>query len=323
MLTRQNLITYLIALLLILTLNFFLPRMMPGDPLMAIYGDEALVQMSPQLKADLTERFALDQSTGEQFISYWAALFRGDLGYSYSYNAPVTDVIFDRLPWTLLLGGLALVLSTVLGVLLGIESGWRRGGRFDGGTLSGMVALSGFPDFFLGILLLLLFAVHLEWLPLFGAEEAYSGLSGIERLADIGKHLLLPLLTLTLARITGGYLLTRNAMIGILNEPYILLARAKGLKPQSIKYRHAGRNSMLPVVTRTGIWAGRMVTGVLFVEVVFSYPGIGLTTYESLTFRDYPMLQGLLLVSALCVLVANFIVDLLYPKLDPRVSHAR
>jgi peptide/nickel transport system permease protein len=295
---------------------------MPGDPLMAIYGDEALVQMTPQLKADLTERFALDQSLGEQFISYWTALFRGDLGYSYSYNAPVARVILGRLPWTLLLAGLALILSTVFGILLGIESGWRRGRRLDSGMLSGMVALSGFPDFFLGILLLLLFAVNLKLLPLFGVEDVYSGLTGFTHVVDIGRHLLLPLAALILARITAGYLLTRNTMIGILKEPYILLARAKGLKPQAIKYRHAGRNSMLPVMTQTGIWMGLLVTGALFIEVVFAYPGIGLLTYDSLTFRDYPVLQGLLLVSAVCVLAANFIVDLLYTRADPRVSHA-
>jgi peptide/nickel transport system permease protein len=323
MFTKENLITYVIALLIILTVNFFLPRTMPGDPLMAIYGDEALVQMTPQLKAELMERFALDQSLGEQFISYWAALFRGDLGYSYSYNAPVIQVIFGRLPWTLLLAGLALVLSTVFGILLGIESGWRRGRRFDGGTLSGMVALSGFPDFFLGILLLLLFAVTLKVLPLFGAESAYSGLTGFEHLTDISKHLILPLAALVLARITGGYLLTRNTMIGVLKEPYILLARAKGLKPQEVKYRHAGRNSMLPVMTQTGIWMGLLVTGALFIEVVFAYPGIGLLIYDALTFRDYPVIQGVLLVSSLCVLGANFIIDLLYARVDPRVSHAR
>jgi peptide/nickel transport system permease protein len=323
MFTKQNLITYLIALIIILTVNFFLPRTMPGDPLMAIYGDEALVQMTPQLKAELMERFALDQSLGEQFVSYWAALFRGDLGYSYSYNAPVAEVILGRLPWTLLLAGLALVLSTVFGILLGIESGWRRGGRFDGGTISGMVALSGFPDFFLGILLLLLFAVSLKILPLFGAESAYSGLTGFSHVVDISKHLILPLVALILARVTAGYLLTRNTMVGVLKEPYILLARAKGLKPQEIKYRHAGRNSMLPVMTSTGIWMGLLFSGALFIEVVFSYPGIGLLTYDALTFRDYPVLQGLLLVSSLCVLIANFSVDLLYSKLDPRVSHAR
>jgi peptide/nickel transport system permease protein len=323
MLTRKNLITYLVALFIILTLNFFLPRMIPGDPIIAIYGDVAVVQMSPELEADLIERFSLDQSLGRQFVSYWVALFQGDLGYSYAYNAPVAEVIFGRLPWTLLLAGLALIISTILGVLLGIESGWRRGRKLDGSLITGMIALSGFPDFLLGILLLLLFAVNLQLLPLFGAESAYSDLSGFQRLLDIGKHLILPLAALVLARVSGGYLLTRNAAIGELKEPYILLARAKGLKQETIRYRHAGRNSLLPVMTQTGIFLGLMVTGVLFVEIVFSYPGIGLTTYEALTYRDYPLLQGLLLVSAICVLAANFIADLFYSRIDPRVSYAR
>lgn len=323
MFTKQNVITYLIALGIILTLSFFLPRMMPGDPLMAIYGDEALVQMTPELKADLVERFDLNQSLGTQFITYWATLFRGDLGYSYSYNAPVSEVIFDRLPYTLLLAGLALVLSTMLGILLGIESGWRRGSIFDRSTLSGMVALSGFPDFFLGLLLLLLFAVNLKLFPLFGAESAYSNLTGIEKIIDGARHIVLPLAALVLVRLTAGYLLTRNTMIGIIKEPYILLARAKGLQPRTVKYRHAGRNSMLPVLTHTGIWLGLMVTGVLFIEVIFAYPGLGLLTYNALTFRDYPVLQGVLLISALCVLTVNFIIDLLYTKIDPRVNYAR
>jgi peptide/nickel transport system permease protein len=301
MLTRQNLTIYLIALVIILTLNFLLPRMMPGDPIIAIYGDVALIQMSPELKAELIDRFSLDQSLGRQFVSYWTALFHGDLGYSYAYNAPVAEVIFGRLPWTLLLAGLALVISAIAGILLGIESGWRRGKRTDGSLLTSMVALSGFPDFLLGILLLLLFAVNLQLLPLFGAESPYSGLSGFQRLVDIGKHLLLPLVTLVLARVSGSYLLTRNAMIGELKEPYILLARAKGLKQETIRYQHAGRNSLLPVMTQTGI---------------------GLTTYEALTYRDYPLLQGLLLVSAICVLSVNFIADLLYAKVDPRVNYA-
>lgn len=322
MLTRKNLITYLLALLIILTINFLLPRMMPGNPLTAIYGDEALIQMTPQLKAELVERFSLDQSLVEQFFSYWAALFRGDLGYSYSYNAPVAEVVFGRLPWTLLLAGSALLFSTLIGIFLGIESGWRRGGRFDGGILSGMMALSGFPDFFLGILLLLLFAVNLNILPLFGAETPYSGLTGVSHAADILKHLILPVTALVLARIASEFLLTRNTMIGVLKEPYILLARAKGLKSHEIKYRHAGRNSMLPVITSTGIWMGLLFSQILFIEVVFSYPGIGLLTYDALTYRDYPVIQGLLLISSLCVLVLNFSIDLLYNRLDPRVSNA-
>jgi len=169
MLNKQNLVTYAIAFLLILALNFLLPRMMPGDPLMAIYGEEALVQMTPELKTHLVERFALDQPLWQQFGAYVRALCQGDLGHSYYYNAPVFDVVLGRLPWTLLLVGLSLVLSTLLGVVLGIESGWRRGSKTDRAMLSGLMALNGFPDFFIGTLLLLVFGVTLGIFPLAGA----------------------------------------------------------------------------------------------------------------------------------------------------------
>ena len=322
-LSKRSALTYAIALLLILSLNFLLPRLMPGDPLTAIYGSEALVQMSPQLQAELVQRFSLDQALWQQLGAYFSALFQGDLGYSYYFNAPVFDVILGRLPWTLLLVGLSLVLSTVLGVVLGIESGWRRGTRTDRSMLAGLMALNGFPDFFVGIVLLLVFGVILGILPLAGAMTPYSGLSGGALVLDVLKHLALPLAALTLAHLAGGYLLTRNTMITVLKEPYMLTARAKGLSQRLLKYRHAGRNSMLPVVTMTGIWLGRMVTGTLFVEIVFSYPGLGYLTYEALLFRDYAIIQGVLLLVAVLVLAANFFVDLSYARLDPRVSHAR
>jgi len=322
-LSKRNLLTYAVALLLILSLNFILPRLMPGDPLAAIYGREALVQMSPQLQAELVQRFSLDQALWQQLGSYFAALFHGDLGYSYYYNAPVFDVILGRLPWTLLLVGLSLVFSTVLGIVLGIESGWRRGSRTDRTMLSGLMALNGFPDFFIGIVLLLVFGVVLGVLPLAGALTPYSGLSGGALVLDVLKHLALPLASLTLAHVASGYLLTRNTMITVLKEPYMLTARAKGLSQRLLKYRHAGRNSMLPVVTMTGIWLGRVVTATLFVEIVFSYPGLGYLTYEALLFRDYAVIQGVLLLVATLVLAANFLVDLSYARLDPRVSYAR
>ena len=322
MFSKQNLVTYAIAFFLILTLNFLLPRMMPGDPLMAIYGEEALVQMTPELKASLVERFALDQPLWQQFGAYLKELFQGDLGYSYYYNAPVSQVILGRLPWTMLLVGLSLILSTLLGVVLGIESGWRRGSKSDRAMLTGLMALNGFPDFFLGIILLMVFGVTLGIFPLSGALTPYSGLSGLPLALDVLKHLFLPLTALTLAHLAGGYLLTRNTMITVLKEPYMLTARAKGLSQDVLKYRHAARNSMLPVITLTGIWLGRVVTGVLFIEVVFAYPGLGYLTYEALLNRDYPTLQGVLLVVAVFVLMVNFLVDQLYPRLDPRVSHA-
>lgn len=318
----KNITIYLIALAIILTLNFLLPRLMPGDPLMAIYGDEALVQMSPQLKADLVQRFALDQSLWQQFGAYLKGLFTGDLGYSYYYNAPVFDVILGRLPWTLLLVGLSLVLSTFVGIFLGIESGWRRGSRLDRGMLAGMMSLNGFPDFFIGTVLLLVFGVTLGLLPLSGAVTPYSGLSGGALLLDVLKHLVLPLTALTLTHLTAAYLLTRNTMITVLKEPFMLTARSKGLSPRALKYHHAGRNSMLPVLTMTGIWVGVLITGTLFIEIIFSYPGLGHLMYEALLFRDYVVIQGVLLLLATVVLAINLLVDLSYTKIDPRVSYA-
>ncbi len=322
MLSKRNVVTYAIALVFILMLNFLLPRLMPGDPLMAIYGDEALIAMTTELKAHLVERFALDEPLWQQLGAYFLALFQGELGHSYYYNAPVLSVILGRLPWTLLLVGTSLVLSTILGIVLGIESGWRRGSKTDRAMLAGLMSLNGFPDFFLGMLLLILFGVTLGIFPLAGALTPYSGLSGIALVLDVLRHLFLPVTALTLAHLASGYLLTRNTMITVLKEPYMLTAKAKGLSERILKYRHAGRNSMLPVVTRTGIWIGRMVTGALFVELVFAYPGIGYLTYEALLARDYPIIQGVFLMVAIFVLVANFLVDLSYPKLDPRVSYA-
>ena len=322
MLSKRNLVTYSIAFIFILVLNFLLPRMMPGDPLMAIYGDEALIAMTPELRAQLVERFALDQTLWQQFGAYLVTLFQGELGYSYYYNAPVLSVILGRLPWTLLLVGSSLILSTILGIVLGIESGWRRGTKADRAMLTGLMSLNGFPDFFLGMVLLIVFGVILGIFPLYGALTPYSGLSGFALVADVLKHLFLPMVALILAHLASGYLLTRNTMITVLKEPYMLTAKAKGLSQRAIKYRHAGRNSMLPVVTRTGVWIGRIVTGALFVELVFAYPGVGYLTYEALLTRDYPIIQGIFLIVAISVMVINFLVDLSYPKLDPRVSYA-
>jgi peptide/nickel transport system permease protein len=320
---KRSLITYGIAFLFILALNFFLPRMMPGDPLTAIYGDEALVAMTPALKAHLVARFALDQSLWQQFAAYISTLFRGDMGWSYFFNASVLKVILSSLPWTLLVVGTSLVLSTLLGIVLGIESGWRRGSRTDRALLAGLMSLNGFPDFFLGLVLLIVFGVLLGVAPLSGALTPYAGLSGLAVVLDVLKHMALPVAALTAAYLAGGYLLTRNTMITVLKSPFMLTARAKGLSQKTLKYRHAGRNSMLPVLTMTGIWLGRVVTGALFVELVFAYPGVGQLTYQALLARDYPVIQGVFLMVAISVLVVNFAVDLLYPKLDPRVSYAR
>ncbi|WP_238442423.1 ABC transporter permease [Desulfofalx alkaliphila] len=303
-------------------INFLLPRLLPGDPITAIYGPEVHVQGNSQLKAELTQRFALDQPLAGQFITYIGNLAKGDLGYSFYYQAPVSEVLLSFLPWTLLLAGGALILSTAIGFILGVESGWNRAGKKDMTLLTGVMLLSGMPDFVVGTLLLLVFGLTLGWFPLAGAVTPYGGLSGLALVLDVLHHLALPLATLTIAGLTGTFMLTRNTMVTVLKAPFLLTARAKGLSPRLVRYRHAGRNALLPVVTGTGMRLGRLATGVLFVEVIFSYPGIGLLMHTALMARDYPIIQGVFLVVTLSVLTVSFLLDIIYTKLDPRVVYA-
>ncbi|SMB99655.1 peptide/nickel transport system permease protein [Thermanaeromonas toyohensis ToBE] len=314
---------YVTAFFLILALNFLLPRLMPGDPLEAIYGDDALLAMTPELKAELIQRFALDRPLSEQFIAYLRALFRGDLGYSYYYHAPVASVVLRSLPWTLLIAGLALILATIAGFILGVEAGWRRGQPLDRLLLTTLMLLNGFPDFFIGVLFLLLFGVIWGLFPLGGGLTPYAGLTGFYLVLDILHHLALPLATLVLVRLVGTFLLTRNSMIITLGAAFILTARAKGCKDGRVRYYHAGRHSLLPVVTAAGLHLSHLISGTLFVEVVFSYPGLGTLLYNALLVRDYPVIQGVLLVITVTVLAINLMIDLLYRKLDPRIAYAR
>jgi peptide/nickel transport system permease protein len=318
----RSILSYIIALAAIFALNFILPRLMPGDPLHAIYGNEALVAMTPEMERSLIKQFALDRSWIDQLQAYIIGLLHGDLGFSYYYKDQVSSVIMGALPWTLLLTGLALVIVTALGIILGIESGCRRGKPLDRGFVASLMFLSDFPDFFVGILLLLIFGVALDLAPLSGSVTPYAGLEGFAYLRDVIGHLALPLASLVLVQLGGIYLLTRNIIVSLLEESFILTAKAKGCSEFSVKYSHAGRNSLLPVTTATGLRVPQLLTGALFIEIVFSYPGVGSLLNTALDARDYPLIQGILLLVTIAVLTANLIVDLLYRRLDPRVRYA-
>lgn len=317
-----SILNYLITLTVIFSLNFILPRLMPGDPLQAIYGDEALVAMTPEMEAELIRQFSLDKSWWDQLLAYVLGLLQGDLGFSYYYREQVFQVIMGALPWTLLLTGLALIIATAIGLILGIESGFKRGSSLDRGLVAGLMFLGGFPDFFIGILMLLIFAVSLDVFPLSGATSPYAGYTGFAYIFDILRHLALPLASMVLVQLGGIFLLTRNTMVTLLAESFILTARAKGCHESCIKYAHAGRNSLLPVTTATGLRIPHLITGALFIEIVFSYPGVGLLLNTAISARDYPLIQGILLIVTFTVLTANFLVDLLYIRLDPRVRYA-
>ncbi|HPT37237.1 MAG TPA: ABC transporter permease [Methanothrix sp.] len=322
LLERDRILNYAIALAGIITLNFFLPRMMPGDPLHAIYGDDALVAMTPQMQAHLIRQYGLDRSLTDQLLAYLAGLSHADLGYSYYYRDQVSAVIMGALPWTMLLAGLALVIASAIGFLLGTEAASRRGKLLDSFLIAALMFLSGFPMFFVGILLLLIFGVSLGWAPLSGAVTPYAGLEGIDLLRDLARHLALPVVALVLVLLGDVFLITRNAVVTVGREAFISTARAIGCTKFAVKYAHAGRNSLLPVITEIGNRIPHLLIQTLFIEIVFSYPGIGSLLNTAIYSRDYPLIQGILLLMTVLVLTVNLMVDLLYKKLDPRVRYA-
>ncbi|MCS7198498.1 MAG: ABC transporter permease [Candidatus Bipolaricaulota bacterium] len=313
-----KLASYVLVLLLAITLNFLLPRLMPGTPLRFFVGDDVAL-LSQESVRELMAQHRLDRPLWEQYLHYLWQLVQGDLGYSYQERKPVLAVLLERLPWTLLLTGTALVLSTAIGVTMGALAAWRHGSAFDALVLSLFVLLDSMPSFWVGMIFIAVFAAHLGWFPIFGAQTPWAALTGWEYLLDILKHLVLPVLTLTLTTISGTFLVTRSAMLGVLGEDYIRTARSKGLSEFRVLYRHALRNGMLPVVTVFMINLGFLVSGATVVETVFSYPGLGRLLYEAVLQRDYPLMQGAFLLITVSVLIANLCADLLYSRVDPRV----
>ncbi len=309
---------YLLVLALTVALNFALPRMMPGSPLVFLAGEDVGF-LDAEQRAQLYALHGLDQPRWRQFLTYVANLARGELGYSFQRGRPIAAMIGERLPWTLLLVGLSLVIATALGAALGALAAWRRGSAFDLGTLGVAVFFESAPPFWLGMILIAVFGAGLGWLPIFGAATAGQALAGWALLVDRARHLALPLATLTLINVPGTLLITRYSMLSVLGEQYIATARAKGVREQDVLRRHATRNALLPVATVFMLNLGYVASGATVVETVFSYPGVGRLLYEAVLNRDYPVLQGTFLIITVSVIAANIAADMLYPLLDPRV----
>lgn len=314
---------FLLTLLILLAINFLLPRMMPGDPFSTASSDvegEDVVIMTEAQRMYYMEYYRLDRPLHEQFFIYLKNLAVGDLGKSISNKMPVRDVILIHLPWTILIVFSATFISTVCGVLLGTLSARNRKRGFDRFMMIGLIAFAEIPSFLLGLILLLIFVVQLRLFPLAGAVTPFADYGSVcDQVGDIAYHAFLPVLTLSLSQLTGVYLLTRNTLITVTTKDYVRTARAKGLGERVVWTRHALRNALLPVVTRTGFMIGTLMGGSVLVESVFSYPGLGMTLRSAVIGRDYPLIQGILLVVAISILVCNLAVDLIYRRLDPRV----
>ncbi len=312
---------YMAALVVAIMINFFLPRLLPGDPATIILGTSA-GRLSPEALQQVREALGLSNAPlPQQFVNYLSHLFQGDFGTSYTYfPAPVTTVISTGLIWTLLLGSVSLVISFVLGNLLGIVGSWRRGGLVDTLAPPLLILIGSFPAFFLALGLLYIFGVKLDLFPI---SHAYNtrlpqGFN-LPFIKSVLEHMVLPVTTSVLLGLGGWALGMRNVMVGVLADDYVTMAEAKGLKQIRIMFNYAARNALLPGVTGFGIALGAVLSGQILIETVFSYPGLGFMLIYSVNGRDYPLMQGLFMMITMGILAANFLVDILYTRLDPRV----
>ena len=311
--------SYLLMVYMLVTLNFLLPRLMPGNPLNGLLAQSGGGQVGAQTRRILARYYHLNGSLISQYIHYLSRLAHGDLGRSIATNASVWHEMSTRIPWTLLLIASSLLLATIVGMVAGIHAGWRRDRPADRTLTVSLIIVWQMPAYLLGSILLLVFAVKLGWLPLYGAQTPFASYSTpFAQILDIGRHLLMPMVVIAAGLIPWTYLVVRSGMVSELGADYLLLGRAKGLRERRLKYRYAARNAMLPVVSTTTVMIGTSVAANIVVERTFSYPGLGNLMFESIASRDYPVIQGVFLLLSVGIVTVNALADVLYGRLDPR-----
>jgi len=318
---RQLLLRILqgVALVLaVVVLNFVLVHAAPGDPVETIAG--ASGGMSPELLAQLRTQYGLDKPLYVQLAVYLGKVLHGDLGYSYFFNLPVSSMIAERVPATLLLVLSSVLLAFLVGTTLGVMSARKPNGLLS--QFITVLSLVGFaaPVFWMGIMLIILFASVIPIMPVSGMRAADSSGGGIADMLDVLHHLVLPTLTLGLVYLAQYSRLARSSMLDVLGSDFIRTARAKGLADRVVLYKHALRNALLPVVTVLGLQFGNVLAGAILVETVFNWPGLGRLAFDSVLRRDYPTILGVLLFSAVVVVVMNLLTDLCYRLIDPRIK---
>ncbi len=309
----QAVVTALIAL----TLLFFLVRSLPGDPLAILSEDRPLTSAQVQ---DLRRRYQLDQPLGTQFVAFMTGALRGDFGTSIQYGRPVRQLVLERLPRTILLGAVVLLINFTLGLWLGVQQALHRGRPLD--RLLTTLSLAGYamPSFWLGLMLVMAFAVRWHWLPAAGAQD--PGLEGagiLTIVTDRLRHLLLPAFTLAAVSIASSMRYQRAAMMDALRQPYVAAASARGLTRRRVVWGHAWRSALPSVLTLFGLWLPILVVGAVFVEQVFAWQGIGSLTAGAAAARDYPLLMGSAVLATAAVVMGSFLSDVLHALLDPRV----
>ncbi len=320
---------YVFAIWIAVTLDFFIPRLAPGDPVSAIVGKMSTKgYVTPAMRQTLAAMFGLNTQDPLwlQYFKYLGNLLHGDLGNSIQYfPTPVLKIIGQDIGWSVMLGGVAVIISFVVGCMLGILVAWKRGTLLDTVLSPVMNFLSAIPYFWLALITLYIFSFLLSWFPLSGGYDAANIDPGwtLDYSGSVIQHAFLPALTLIISSLAGWMLTMRNSMITTLSEDYVLMAKAKGLTEGRVMLWYAARNAVLPNITGFAIAIGAIVGGQLLTEMVFSYPGIGYALLQAVNQQDYAMVQSIFLIITLAVLGANFFADMLYAFLDPRVRQER
>jgi peptide/nickel transport system permease protein len=306
----------------IATILFLMFRLLPGDPTLA-YLDPTFTEGQRQ---QILHQFGLDQPLWWQYVLYIGNMLQGQFGLSFRQRVPVTDLVMGVLPNTLLLTLSSLLIAYILGALFGALLAWRRGTLFETISIPIVLATRAAPEFWIGMVILAIFAFGLNWFPAGGASSpgtVFPSMASRYLSADFFRHLALPALTLAIYLQGLPVLLMRSNMLEVMNEEFVTMARMKGLPERTVMLRHAARNAMLPVVTAFALGFGQSVGGNVVVETVFSWPGLGRMLVDAVSASDYPLAQGAFMLIAVVLVVMNLVADLLYGLIDPRVAHGR
>lgn len=314
----KRLLTAFCIVLFVVLLNYVIIKLAPGDPVRIMAGFD---NPSQELMDALTKKYGLDQPLYKQFYKYISNLLTGDMGDSYLYNQPVSQLIFERMGASLLLSGTSAILAVIIGCALGLYAGRRHGSLGDKG-LSGIAYLfNAMPSFWLGMTAILLFASRLKWLPTQGMYNLRAGYTGWVYILDVAKHMILPCGTLVAVQIPSYFRITKSSVMQVMAEDFVTTFRVTGMREGKIFRKYVFKNAILPILTVFGINLAYVVSGSTLVEIVFSWPGIGVLMYRSIMMRDYNVLMGVYLIIAISVALIMILVDLVYAWLDPRIRY--
>lgn len=309
---------YIVLLSAVVILNFFLPRMLPGSPIAQLAGEE-VGSMTQSERDRILSAYDLDKPLTVQFFTYIRNIVTLDWGISFSKKQPITDLLKAAIPWTLLLVGCNLILSTILGTFLGALSAVLRKKKKDMKLMLLVILCSSLPAFWIGMIFISVFSVGLGWFPVYGAYSMFSGLEGWAYAKDVFEHLVLPVTTMTIVSISVFFTTSRYSVLETIHQDYVFMAKVRGISKKRVRFCYMMRNALIPVFTVFMMELGSVLSGSVVIESVFAYPGLGNLLYNAVLSRDYPLMQYGFLVSSFMVIAASLLTDILYSRIDPRM----